>query len=52
MQNKNLYINWSKALHKNIYLDYEANLNTVIPLDSEQFNTSFATVLLEQYQNY
>jgi SAM-dependent methyltransferase len=43
----NICIDWSNTLHKNIYLDYEVNLNTIIPLDSEQFDTILVTDVLE-----
>ncbi len=43
----NICIDWSNTLHNNIYLDYEADLNTVIPLDSEQFDTILTTDVLE-----
>ncbi|MBW4685940.1 MAG: class I SAM-dependent methyltransferase [Komarekiella atlantica HA4396-MV6] len=43
----NICIDWSNTFHKNIYLDYEVDLNTVIPLDSEQFDTILATDVLE-----
>jgi SAM-dependent methyltransferase len=43
----NICIDWADTLHKNEYLDYELNLNTILPLESEQFDTILITDVLE-----
>lgn len=43
----NICIDWGNSLHKNVFLDLETDLNTKIPLDSEQFDTILITDVLE-----
>ncbi|NEU76753.1 class I SAM-dependent methyltransferase [Hassallia byssoidea VB512170] len=43
----NICIDWGNTLHKNQYLDYEFDLNNVLSLESEQFDTILSTDVLE-----
>ncbi len=43
----NICIDWGNSLHKNPHLDYQQDLNTILPLDSEYFDTILVTDVLE-----
>ncbi|WP_414584601.1 methyltransferase domain-containing protein [Scytonema sp. PCC 10023] len=43
----NICVDWGNTLHKNPYLDYEFDLNSTIPFESEKFDTILLTDVLE-----
>ncbi len=47
----NVCVDWSHAFHENPYSDHEFNLNEVIPLESERFDTILLTDVLEHISN-
>lgn len=46
----NICVDWGNTLHKNPYLDYEIDLNSEIPLESNSFDTILITDVLEHIE--